>query len=408
MFAEFGLQRLPSEILFGEGTVRQAGRMAAGLGRRVLMVSDPVLADSAVIDPLLDSLGAAGLEVEIAASAVAELPLEVVREVSAEAIEMAPDVIIGFGGGSSIDLAKFSALACAHRADVTRFYGEQRVPGPVTPLIAIPTTAGTGSEVTPVAVLSDPDRVLKVGVASTFLIPRVAICDPEVTAGCPPHVCAHAGIDALAHAIEAFTARRRTIEDAAARVFAGKNVLSDALALKAIELIGAHLEGAVRGEPAARGPMLHGSLLAGMAFGTAGTAAAHAIQYPVGARTKTPHGLGTGLLLPYVMAANLEVRHEELAACGRALGVADGATPPALAAVAAIEAVRRLGGAIGIPPDLAALGLSAADVGELADLTLGVTRLIDNNPRPLAREELVGLIGDAVAGRIRTEPEVRV
>lgn len=177
------------------------------------------------------------------------------------------------------------------------------MPGPVLPVIAVPTTAGTGSEATPVAVISDPDRTLKVGISSPHLLPRVAICDPDLTLTCPPALTAIAGADALTHAIEAFTAGRRapSPELAQRHVFIGKSALTDHFALLAIRLLGRSLERACHdgADEEARADVMLAALAAGCAFGTAGTAAAHAIQYPVGALTHTAHGLGVATLLPY-------------------------------------------------------------------------------------------------------------
>src|SRR5207302_7734368 len=178
----------------------------------------------------------------------------------------APRCMIGLGGGSSIDLAKLVALGVAHGEDLRSFYGEEQVPGPIAPVIAMPTTAGTGSEVTPVAVLTDPEAVLKVGISSRYLIPTYALVDPILTHGCPPSVTAHAGIDALAHAIEAYTAARRQLPLGSDAVFVGKNSLSDALALVAVSNIAPNLPAASRDEPDARAAVAYGSLCAGLAF----------------------------------------------------------------------------------------------------------------------------------------------
>jgi alcohol dehydrogenase class IV len=395
---ELGTLRLPREIVFGHGTLQQAGSIARGLGRRALIITDPVMAAVPSFMRLLVSLDHAEVEVDTLPLASAEVPLEGVRDALREARRARPHCVIGFGGGSSLDFAKLIALGLAHDVELTQCYGENAVPGPITPVIAIPTTAGTGSEVTPVAVLADRKLTLKVGVSSPHLVPTAAICDPELTVSCPPSVTAYAGIDALAHAIEAFTARRRDPDDVEGRVFIGKNALSDPLAITAVGLLGSNLLAAVEGDENARGPMLRGSLLAGMAFGTAGTAAAHALQYAIGAATGTPHGLGTGLLLPYAMAVNLPARQTELARCADALGAAQGANEHE-AALAAINAVRALGQGIGLPSSLRDLGVSESEIARLAELALGVTRLIDNNPVALDRDSVEAVLRAAWAGR---------
>ena len=225
-----------------------------------------------------------------------------------EARSFMPDMVIGIGGGSCLDFAKCAALLLSHGGKLQDYYGEFKVPGPILPVIAVPTTAGTGSEVTPVAVISDPDRTLKIGISSPHLIAAAAICDPELTMTCPPGLTAIAGADALTHAIEAFTAVRRGADSDLPQqhVFIGKSALTDHFALLAIKLLGRSLEKAYRdgADEDARADVMMGALAAGCAFGTAGTAAAHAVQYPVGALTHTPHGLGVATMLPYVMKYN--------------------------------------------------------------------------------------------------------
>ena len=233
-------------------------------------------------------------------------------------------MIVAVGGGSVIDLAKMTALLLAHGGALEDYYPVQSVPGPVVPLIALPTTAGTGSEATPVSVITDPKTEMKVGVASPHLIPRHAICDPLLTVGAPPTVTAHSGIDALSHAVEAYMAAREepSPELVLGRPQVGKNMLSDALALTAAGHLARNLVRAVEdgSDVEARTGMLYGSLLAGIAFGNSGVSAAHALQFAIGAATHTSHGLGTGLLLPYVMEFNRPVRGAELAELERMFG----------------------------------------------------------------------------------------
>jgi alcohol dehydrogenase len=326
--------------------------------------------------------------------------MDVVVTAIREAMASSPGCVVGLGGGSSIDLAKLVALGIAHGQDLRSFYGEDQVPGPIAPLVAIPTTAGTGSEVTPVAVLTDPDALLKVGISSRQLIPTYALCDPTLTHGCPPTVTAHAGIDALAHAVEAFTAARRHPPLGTSGGFVGKNSLSDTFALEAIRQLFPNLLAAQRDEPEARAAVAYGSLCAGLAFATAGTAVAHALQYPIGARTHTPHGLGTGLLLAYAMRFNRPARVAELAAIGRAMGVGTDRDDDEQAADAAVAGVAALATTLGIPPSLAELSVSEEDLPELARQALGVSRLIVNNPRELGVEGLLEILLAAWRGEL--------
>jgi len=266
----------------------------------------------------------------------------------------------------------------------------------------VPTTAGTGSEVTPVAVISDPDRILKIGISSPHLIATAAICDPELTMTCPPSLTAIAGADALTHAIEAFTAVRRDVASDLPQkhVFIGKTALTDHFALLAIKLLGRSLEKACRdgSDEDARADVMMGALAAGCAFGTAGTAAAHAVQYPIGALTHTPHGLGVATMLPYVMNYNCSAATTEIAKVGVALGLERSSRSDGEMARATIEEVSRMFAAIGITPTLAGLGLPADKIDWTAELALGIDRLIKNNPRPFDLPAMKRLVKAAYDG----------
>lgn len=390
----FGTLRAPRELLFGAGQRHALGSVAARLGRRALVVTDTRLAADADFRALVGKLEAAGLAVLVDSSTLPDVPVEQAVASAENAGPFRPDLVIGIGGGSCLDMAKCVALLLAHGGRPQDYYGEHTVPGPVLPLIAIPTTAGTGSEVTPVAVLSDAERSLKVGISSPYLIPTVSICDPELTLSCPPGLTAIAGADALTHAIEAFTAIRRDPVPGLAlqRVFVGKNALSDHFALSAIGLLWQGLEAACKdgADQAAREKVMLGATLAGLAFGVAGTAAAHAIQYPVGALTHTAHGLGVACLMPYVMTWNQPAIGPELAEIADAAGL-DGPEDviPALAA---------LFERIGIPVTLRDLGLAEDRIDWVAEQSSGIARLIQNNPRPLNPQEMRTLVAAAHGG----------
>lgn len=390
----FGILRAPRELLFGAGQRHALGSVAATLGRRALIVTDTRLAADDDFRALVGLLEAANLAVLVDSSTLPDVPVASAIESTENARQFQPDLVVGIGGGSCLDMAKCVALLLAHGGRPQDYYGEHTVPGPVLPLIAIPTTAGTGSEVTPVAVLSDTERSLKVGISSPYLIPTVSICDPELTLSCPPGLTAIAGADALTHAIEAFTAIRRAPVPGLAqqRVFVGKNALSDRFALSAIELLWRGLETACKDgtDRDMREKVMLGATLAGLAFGAAGTAAAHAIQYPVGAVTHTAHGLGVACLMPYVMTWNAPAIGPELAQIAAAAGLKDpNEVIPSLAA---------LFERIGIPVTLRDLGLSEERIEWVAEQSSGVTRLIQNNPRPLNPQEMLNLVAAAHHG----------
>lgn len=389
---DFAVLRAPSQVLFGAGMAAAAGRVAAGHGRRVLVCTDPIIAGTPGFATVRESLEAAGLEISVFTDAVVDVPRSAIDGAVALGRSASPDVIVAVGGGSVIDLAKVTALLLAHGGALEDYYPLQSVPGPVLPLIALPTTAGTGSEATPVSVITDPATQMKIGVASPHLIPRHAICDPLLTLGAPATVTAHSGIDALSHAIEAYMAAREepTVDLVLGRPQVGKNLLSDSLALTAAGHIARNLARVVEDgdDLEARTGMLYGSLLAGIAFGNSGVAAAHALQFAVGAATHTSHGLGTGLLLPYVMEFNRPARAAELSALASEMGSAGDP----------VDHVHELGLQIGLPASLAEIGVAQGDLRGMAEASVGIKRLIDNNPRPLDADSLEAILEAAWHG----------
>lgn len=397
----FGVLRGPRQVLFGAGQRHALGRVVASLGARALVCTDARFGETREFAELVALLEAAGVHVTSFAEVLPDVPLHQVAQCAQLAATTAPDVVIGMGGGSCLDLAKAVAVVHTHGGRASDYYGELRVPGPVLPVVALPTTAGTGSEVTPVAVLTDPERISKVGISSPFLIPHTAICDPELTLGCPPALTASAGADALAHVIEAFTAVRwpGTADLATDRVFVGKNELTDTFALLGLRLISGSLHRAWSDptDVAAREAMMLGATAGGFALGTAGTAAAHAIQYPVGVLTHTPHGVGVGTLLPYVMEFNRPARVTELAAVAVAMGVDPAATDEELAD-RAIHEVSELLASVGIPATLADLGLPEDRLHWTAEQSLGAERLVSNNPRKLDLDSMERIVRAAHAG----------
>jgi alcohol dehydrogenase len=398
----FAVLRLPREILFGTGQRAALGRIAARLGSRALVCTDARMSGDPDFRAMMADLEAHGLSVRVDDTVQPDVP-RASAEASAEAArDFAPDLVVGIGGGSCLDLAKCVALLLTHGGSPGDYYGEGKVPGPVLPVIAVPTTAGTGSEVTPVAVLSDPDRLLKVGISSPYLIPHTAICDPDLTLTCPASLTAIAGADALTHAIEAFMAKTRepTADLAQSHVFVGKSALTDHYALLAIELLSRGLERACQDgtDAAARADVMMGALAAGCAFGTAGTAAAHAIQYPIGALTHTAHGLGVAALMPFVMEYNRSACLPELGRIAEAMGLSGADHGTDALAERAIERIAALFAAIGIPRSLQALGLPADKRDWTAEQALGIERLIKNNPRPIDLDAMKRLVAAAYDG----------
>ncbi len=286
------------------------------------------------------------------------------------------DIVIGMGGGSAMDTAKAAAILITNEGNAEQFVGLNRVEVPGTPTIMIPTTAGTGSEVTFTAVFTNRETGVKGGINSPYLFPDQAILDPELTVSLPPDITAFTGMDALTHAIESVTGRSST-------------VFTEALALRAVNLIAGNLRQAVfHGyDIEAREKMLLGSILGGMALADAGVGAAHALAYPLGGNYRIPHGLANAVLLPHVMEFNLPAAQTHFAMIAQSMGETVEGTPLWRAADAAIEAVQTLGWDIGVPSNLSALGIPRADIPMLAESALKVTRPVENNPRTLGLED---------------------
>jgi alcohol dehydrogenase class IV len=283
--------------------------------------------------------------------------------------------LVGLGGGSALDIAKVTAVLLTNAGTPLDYVGLDRIPVDGLPRVLIPTTAGTGSEVSPIAILSDTQAHLKKGIVSPRLYADVALVDPELTVSLPPHITAYTGMDALTHAIEAYTNRYA-------------HPLVDTLAIRAIELIGRYLPRAVaRGDDSeARYHMAMASTLGGLCLGSVNTAAVHALAYPLGGEFNVPHGVANSLLLPYVMRYNLIGNLDRYAAIARALGYATAGLAPGDAAERAVDAVVRLARDVGIVSRMRDLGVPEAAIGPMAEAAMQVTRLLKNNPRAMTLE----------------------
>ncbi len=396
----FGALRLPASVIFGSGQRAALGLMTAQIGKRALVCTDARMGQDAQFKAMVEDIAANGVAVKVYDRTEADLPMAGITACVEEYAGYKPDVVLGVGGGSCMDMAKCVAVLLRHGGSLRDYYGENKIPGPVAPVIAVPTTSGTGSEVTPVAVIADTERGIKVGISSPYLIPRVAVCDPELTLTCPPGLTAVSGADALTHAIESYTAARRevTADLTVKNVFVGKNALSDAFGLLALKNIFAALPTAVKDGKniQAREQMMLASLAAGCAFGTAGTAAAHAIQYPVGNATHTPHGMGVALLMPYVMEFNRPSCVSAYAEIARAVGLA-GKDDDDLSKKL-IDAVAALLKEIKIPVTLKELGLPEDKQDWTAEAAIGAARLVGNNPRKLDVDALKAITRAAWSG----------
>lgn len=397
-----GLLRQPSMVLFGPGQRRQIARVVRGIAERVLVVTDARMAASAEFVQIVGEIQQQGVSVSVYDGTEPDLPRRNVVDVVGRFGGSAIEAIVGIGGGSCMDLAKVASVVLRHGGDVRDYYGQFLVPGPGIPVITVPTTGGTGAEVTCISVVFDEEKGMKIGVASPHLEAHAAIIDPELTLTCPAGLTAASGADALSHLIESFTGRAKNpdADQLATTLYTGKNVLADVYARTGLALLNNSLP-AVAADPsdlAARSDTLFGAYCAGMAINTAGTAGAHAIQSPIGGLTHTPHGFGISALLPYVMRYNLPTRIPEFAEIGRILGVADASDPLESQARSAILRIEAILDTLGAPLDLRALGLDPVDFEFVAKQAMLATRLTANNPRELTAGAVVSILERGHAG----------
>ncbi|HJW76119.1 MAG TPA: iron-containing alcohol dehydrogenase [Thermoleophilia bacterium] len=349
---------LPTRLQIGPGVASHVGEQVRAFGRRALLVSDPGVVEAGVLEPLRQDLARAGVECAVFSDVEPNPRVATVDRAVDAAAEHRADVLVAVGGGSVLDTAKAASAVITHGGSVFDYEGEDRVPGPVIPLVALPTTSGTGSEVTSWAIITDTTRHYKMALGSAFLAPRIAWVDPLLTTSLPPSATAGTGMDALTHAIEAFTARC-------------SNPITDGLALYAIELTGAMLERAV-GDGAdveARCGMSMASVIAGIAFGNADTAAVHSMAEALGGLLDVPHGLANAICLPYVMRFNLPAVPEKTARIGEALGLDTSSRPVNEAAMATVEAIIDLRARLGIP-SMRSLGVTEDHIPRLASIAL--------------------------------------
>ncbi len=382
------------QIVFGSHAAAQVGQIANRLKlRRVTIVTDKALIAVGLVDGVRGCLTEAGIAVDVFDGGEPEPSLAAGEACIEQTRRHQADGIVGLGGGSNMDLAKAAATVVAHGGTIGDYVGDGRVPGPVLPLICLPTTAGTGSEVTFAAVLTDTENQLKVPILSNYIRSTVAIVDPQLTISCPPRVTADSGIDALTHAIEAYTAidnREFPLPAGEQSVYQGGNPLSECLAEKAITLIGEHLVRAVE-EPknlAAREGMALAATLAGLAFANSGVALVHALQAAVGGATHSAHGAGNGLLLPHVMRFNLPSCQAKTARIAGLLGCDIGGLSEEAAAVLAIETVQQLARKIGIPQQLREFGLNADQIPSVAKKAYLAKRILRVNPRQVSLQDM--------------------
>ena len=374
----FTFQTVP-DIRFGACAAEEVVRAADEFGTgQVLIVTDRGVREAGLVDPVIDALRAKNRQVTVFDEVVADPPEAVVTACGRAAARCG--MVVGLGGGSALDTAKLAAVLASGEEPLEDMYGVDRVSTErACRLVLVPTTAGTGSEVTPIAIVTTGETT-KAGVVSPELYADVAILDPSLTRGLPPHVTAATGVDAMVHAIEAYTSKRL------------KNPVSDALAREALRLLSVHVEGAFRegANEDHRGGTMLGAMLAGQAFANAPVAAVHALAYPLGGQFHLPHGLSNSVVLPHVLRFNLPAvapMYAELAedVCGHAEGSEDAR---AEAFVARMEALCE---AVGTRRRLREFGISHNHLPGLAEDAMKQKRLLVNNPREVTLDDARGI-----------------
>ena len=392
----------PGQLVFGRGAIAQLGDLIARRKlAKVLVVTDERLAAAGIVERVLAPLSAAKIRAHVFDQGEPEPSIAVAVRAADAAARFAPDCILGLGGGSNMDLAKFAAILAAHGGEPARYFGFNNVPGPVLPLVCVPTTAGTGSEVSHAAVLTDTANHVKVSALSQLLRPVLALVDPALTDGCPRQVTADSGIDALTHAIEAYTAvdydQLAVASEHEPVAYEGRYPIGMCLAERAIELVGRHLVAAVQdgSNRAARDGMALAATTAGLAFSNCAVALVHALEYPIGAALHCSHGAGNGLLLPHVMRFNLPERLDAFARIAALLGEDTAGLSQSQAAERAVLAVERIAAAIGIPRRIRDLGGQREQLPLFAEKSFAIKRLMNTNPRRPTQADLLAILEQA-------------
>ncbi len=371
-----------AKIVFAAGSASNIAEHAAFLGKSVALVTDKGLIKAGIVAPAIEHLTKAGVTVSVFDEVVADPPRAQIMSAAKFCRANKATGVLAIGGGSSMDVAKLAALLAGSGEDLDEAWGIGNAKGPRLPLALVPTTAGTGSEVTPISIITVEDDE-KRGVVSPVILPDMAILDPELTLGLPPHVTAATGVDAMVHAIEAYASRS-----------ANNNPVSRSLAVEALRLIGGNIEKAVQdgSNIEARAAMLLGSMLAGQAFANSPVAAVHALAYPIGGRFHVPHGLSNALVLPHVLRFNAPAAANEYAELAPHVfpHLADGNATQDTAARFA-EELAALNIRLGLESGLREVGIGEGDLAGMASDAMKQTRLLVNNPREVSESDALAI-----------------
>lgn len=377
---------LPTRILFGVGVAQQVGTEAIRLGiSHALVVTDSGLTQTETPGLVTKALDASSVKWTLFGDVEPNPSIETVHKGLALYAKQRCDGLIAVGGGSPMDAAKAIGLLATNGGDIREYFGADKIKLPLPPLMTIPTTCGTGSEVTQFTVVTDTEKHFKMGIGSPHNIPKVAIVDPSLLAKLPSKMVASTGMDALCHAIESYTSQ-------------AAQFLSDAFSLRAVEMIGLHLRPAVaNANPTDLAGMAMASTLAGLGFNNTRTTLVHAMSHAVTAHAQVPHGIANAILVRYVMEFNLIGNPDKHADIAAALGEDTDGLSPMEAGRLAVDAVQQLADDIGIPRTLREVGVTDTLVESMADGAMKATLGIALNPRRPTRQDVVTLYRKALA-----------
>lgn len=368
--------RPPRDVISGRGSLEQIGELASKYRpESVVLLVDGNVQKNGGADRVAELLSASCATLYVVSDIPVEPETGQVKELFAKVLELHADLIVAMGGGSVLDSAKMIAVLLRNPAYLENLLDAGLIEKRGVPLIAVPTSAGTGSEATPNSIVVVPEQKLKVGVVHPFFIPDSVILDPEPTLSLPPHVTAATGLDAFCHAIECFISKK-------------SNPFSDLYALEAIRLVARSLFKAYNdgSDIGAREDLLLAAFYGGMCIASSSTVAVHALSYPLGGRYRIPHGLSNAILLPWVMEFNRDAVVEKYAEVAGAMGIPPGSDAEETSKKT-VEGIFSLVRSLGIPSTLRELGVGTNDLDEIVAAAMKVTRLLDNNPKPVSPED---------------------
>ncbi|MDX8045511.1 iron-containing alcohol dehydrogenase [Gracilibacillus sp. S3-1-1] len=367
-------------IISGKDSIKSFNKHITVIGEDIksaLILTQPTIKELGFVDEINDQLVEKKIETDINTDVLPEPTIDNITNVFKHVSEKKYDVLIGIGGGSVLDATKILSIMQTNTQPLKEYLGTDLLKNPGLPTVLIPTTSGTGSEVTPNAIVTLPDEELKVGMVSKYLLPNLVILDPALTLGLPKPITAATGMDAFTHSLESFISNKA-------------NPISDMFALESIRLISSSIVEAYQNgsNVEAREKMLVGSMYGGMALTSAGTAAVHALAYPLGGKFNIPHGVANSMLLPHVTRFNMDAITNRVYEMADAMGMDVRDISEEEAANIVVEKIQEWTRTLEIPQDLKEYGVKESDLKALSVSASKVTRLLNNNPKSLSLDEI--------------------